>query len=263
MEVVDLWEFFSWWAKFIKIFSKKKSRLAPWMEENTQNLFALIKKSGVLCIPNIANVFPLLGGDNLGGCGAVRSKVQIKRFYHILNTIEFVGSFRMFMSTYSCHQVYYHSHRVSQPHCEASVRMKTHTPKSGNSESFGTPENSKLDCRSQNTLHWDVIYTVEKVLKCNCPKWSRMTHLDICSTSYGQKKGRESNWQFDSRPLTVRNRPNPGVFRWIATHCWKALEESYSFASDLIPIGGQSWELWAPKVPRVQTGTMGQKAIQM
>jgi hypothetical protein len=25
-----------------------------------------------------------------------------------------------------------------------------------------------------------------------------MTHLDICNTSYGKKKGRESNWQFDS-----------------------------------------------------------------
>jgi hypothetical protein len=34
-----------------------------------------------------------------------------------------------------------------------------------------------------------------------------MTHLDISNTSYGQKKGRESNWQFDSRPLKVKNRP--------------------------------------------------------
>ncbi len=30
-----------------------------------------------------------------------------------------------------------------------------------------------------------------------------MSHLDICNTSYGRKKGRESNWQFDSRPLKI------------------------------------------------------------
>ncbi len=70
-----------------------------------------------------------------------------------------------------------------------------------------------------------------------------MGHSDICSTSYGEKKGRESNWQFDSRPQKVENRPDPGVFRWNATHRWKALKESYKFASDLIPIGGQSEKL--------------------
>jgi hypothetical protein len=107
---------------------------------------------------------------------------------------------------------------------------ETHTPKSGNLESSETPKNSDLDCRGQNTSHWCVLYTIEKVLKCRCPKWPRMGHLDICSTSYGRKKGRESNWQFDSQPLEVGNRPDPGVCRWSATHCWKALEESYNFA---------------------------------
>jgi len=37
---------------------------------------------------------------------------------------------------------------------------------------------------------------------------------------------------------------------------WKALEDSYKFSSDLIPIRGLSRELWAPKVPRVQLGTV-------
>ncbi len=133
---------------------------------------------------------------------------------------------------------------------------ETHTPKSANLESSETPKNSKLNCRGQNNLHWCVIYTIEKVLKCRCPKWSRMSHLDIYNTSYGRKKGRESNWQFDSRPLKVRNRPDTGVCRWSATHLWKALEESYKFALDLIPIRGLSWELWAPKVPKVYTGTI-------
>jgi hypothetical protein len=70
------------------------------------------------------------------------------------------------------------------------------------------------------------------------------------------KKGRESNWQFDSRPLKVRNWPDSGVCRWSVTHHWKALEKSYKFSLDLIPIEGLNWELWAPKVPWVQTGTV-------
>jgi hypothetical protein len=53
-------------------------------------------------------------------------------------------------------------------------------------------------------------------VKCTCLKWPRMSHLDICSPSYGQKKGQESNWQFDSRPLKVGNRPLPDVYRWSA-----------------------------------------------
>jgi hypothetical protein len=133
---------------------------------------------------------------------------------------------------------------------------ETHTPKSGNLESFGTPEHSELDCRGQNTLHWSFFYTFGKVLKCRCPKWAHMNHLDICSTSYGQKKGWESNWQFDSRLLKVGNRPNLGVCRWSATHYWKAHEENYNFSLDLILIRGLRWELWASKILRVQTRTV-------
>jgi hypothetical protein len=143
---------------------------------------------------------------------------------------------------------------MSQPHFEASVRMRFALPKSENLESSGTPKNSELDCRGQNTSPWGVLHIIKKVLKCKCRKWPHMCHSDICNTSYGRKKGQESNWQFDSRPLKVRNRPDPGVCRWIATHYWKALEESYKFASDLVPIGGLSWELWSLKVPGVQTG---------
>jgi hypothetical protein len=34
---------------------------------------------------------------------------------------------------------------------------------------------------------------------------------------------------------------------------WKALEESYKIALDLIPIGGMSKKLWMPKFPGVQS----------
>ncbi len=120
---------------------------------------------------------------------------------------------------------------------------ETHFPKVGDLESSGPPELLELDNRGKNTLHWGVFYINGKVLKCRCPKWPRMSHLDICSPSYGQKKGWESNWQFDSRPLKVGNRPLPNVFIWSAMGHWKALEESYNFGSDLTPIGGRSQEL--------------------
>jgi len=123
-------------------------------------------------------------------------------------------------------------------------------------KSFGTLATSELDCRGQNTLPWSILYTVGKAFKCKCPKWPCMSHLDICSTSYGRKKGRESNWQFDSRPQKVGSQPDPNVCRWSATHRWKSLKESYKFASNLILIRGLSRELWVPKVPRVQIGTI-------
>jgi hypothetical protein len=86
---------------------------------------------------------------------------------------------------------------------------ETHTPKSGKLESSGTPENLELDCMGQNTSHCGVFDVIGNFLKCRCPKCPCMSHLDICSPSYGQKKGRESNWQFDSRLVKVRNQPNP------------------------------------------------------
>jgi len=137
-------------------------------------------------------------------------------------------------------------HSVTTPlwgKCEDETR----TPKSENLESSGTPKTLELDSRSQNTLPWSVLHTVGKVLKCKCRKWPHMSHSDICSTSYGQKKGRESNCQFDSRPLKVGNQSNPGVCKCNATHRWKALEENYKFAIDLILIRSLSQDYELPK----------------
>jgi len=119
-----------------------------------------------------------------------------------------------------------------------SVRMKLTLPKWGLGSPPGLPKLQSLIVGVKNTLHWGFLYIIGKLSKCRCRKWARMGHLDICSTSYGKKKGRESNWQFDSRPLKVGNRPNPSVCRSNATHRWKALKESYKFFSNLIPIGG-------------------------
>jgi hypothetical protein len=48
------------------------------MEEGTQHPLTQIGSRGVLWIPSIANVLPLLGGDNQGGYGVV-CKVQIEK----------------------------------------------------------------------------------------------------------------------------------------------------------------------------------------
>jgi hypothetical protein len=127
---------------------------------------------------------------------------------------------------------------------------ETHTPKSGNLESPGTPENSEFEFRGQNTLHWGFLYTIGKVLKCRCPKWPCMSHLDAWSSSYGQKKGRESNWQFDSRPLKVRNRPEFDVYRRSAT--WRRATRLLQTSSQL--------EVWARSYgcPKSQESKSGQ-----
>jgi hypothetical protein len=136
----------------------------------------------------------------------------------------------------------------------SSVGVKPNTWKSGDLESSGTPECLELDSKGKNTSHWGVLGVIGKVLKHRYRKWPRIGHLDICSPSYGQKKGRESNWQFDSRPLKVGNRPLPDVWFGSATWRWKDLDEGCNFGSDLVAIQLRSRELWQFKVPGVPPG---------
>jgi hypothetical protein len=70
-----------------------------------------------------------------------------------------------------------------------------------------------------------------------------MIHLSIYNTSYGQKKGRESKCQFDSRPLKVKNDLKLRVFGAHITYCWKALDESYNYSQNLTSIGGMHKKL--------------------
>jgi hypothetical protein len=118
-------------------------------------------------------------------------------------------------------------------------------------ESRWTPKTLESDCRGQTLMDYGVLYINGKLLKRRCLKWARIAHLDIWNTSYGQKKGRESNYQFDSRPLKVGNRPLSDVRFGSSTRRWKALNKSYNFASDHIAIGGLLAKLWGSKVPGV------------
>jgi hypothetical protein len=101
-----------------------------------------------------------------------------------------------------------------------SVGVKPNTPKVGDLESSGTPECLEFDNKAQNAAHWGVPCVIRKVLKCRYRKWPCIGHLDIYSPSYGQKKGRESAWQFDSRKQKVGNRPLPDVRIECATRHW-------------------------------------------
>jgi hypothetical protein len=114
-----------------------------------------------------------------------------------------------------------------------------------------TLESSERNCKGQNSLLWGVLYIIGKILKCRCLKWAHMAHLDIWNISYRQKKGQESNWQFDSRPLKLRNRPDLLGCRQRATYRWKALDENYNFALGYISIRGLFAKLWGSKVPGV------------
>jgi hypothetical protein len=97
-------------------------------------------------------------------------------------------------------------------------------------------------------MDWKFPYIIGNFLERRCLKCARMTHLDTLNISYGQKKGWESNWQFDSRPLKVGNRPDFLACRWCATYCWKALDKGYDFAWDIILIERLHTKLWTPKV---------------
>jgi hypothetical protein len=143
---------------------------------------------------------------------------------------------------------------VSQPYFGQVWGWSPTLGKSEDLESSGTPKCLEFNSKAQNTSHWGVLCVIGKFLKRRYRKWPRIGHLDICSPSYGQKEGRESNRQFDSWPLKVGNRPLPDIRFESATRRWKELDEGYNFGSELVAIRLCNRELWAPKVPGLHPG---------
>jgi len=80
---------------------------------------------------------------------------------------------------------------LSQPHFGQVWGWSPTLGKVGDLESSRTSECSELDRKGQNTSHWGVLGVVGKVLKRRYRKCPRIGNSDICSPSYGQKKGRE------------------------------------------------------------------------
>jgi hypothetical protein len=69
--------------------------------------------------------------------------------------------------------------------------------------------------------------------------------------SYGQNKGRESNYQCDFQPLKVRNLLDLLMCRWHVTYRWKLLDEGYKFALNLTLVEGLHKMLWVSKIAKV------------
>ncbi len=88
----------------------------------------------------------------------------------------------------------------------------------------------------------DVPYIIGKLLKPKCLKWARIVCLNIWNTSYGQKKG------WESQPEKVGNRPDLLSCKPRATYCWKALDKGYNFALDRTSIRSLFVKLWCSKV---------------
>jgi hypothetical protein len=123
-------------------------------------------------------------------------------------------------------------------------------------ESRWTSKTSESNCRGQTSMSCGVLYIIGKLLKLRCLKRACIAHLDIRNTSYDQKKGWESKYQFDSRPQKVGNRPDLLRCKGRAIYRWKDLNKSYNFASDHITIRGLLAKLWGSKVARVPFGAI-------
>jgi hypothetical protein len=123
-------------------------------------------------------------------------------------------------------------------------------------ESRWTPKTSKSNLRGQTSMFYGVLYIIEKLLERRYLKWACIANSNIWNTSYGQKKGWESNYQFDSWPQKVGNRPDLLNCRGRATYRWKALNKNYNSALDCITIRGLLAKLWGSKVARVPFGAI-------
>ncbi len=136
--------------------------------------------------------------------------------------------------------------------------MNPHTPKTTPTLGDGVPVDSRnfkerLQGSKPNGL-WHSLCHWKKLLERRCLKWAYIAHLDIWNVSYGQKKGRESNCQFDSRPQKVENWPDLLSCRGHATYRWKALNKSYNVTPNCTSIKGLLARLWGSKVVGVRAG---------
>ncbi len=132
--------------------------------------------------------------------------------------------------------------------------VNTHTPKATPTLKNEVPVDSqnfreRLQGSKLNGL-WRS-YIIGKLLERRCLKWARIAHSSIWNTSYGQTKGRKSNYQFDSRPQKVGNQPDLLSCMGRATYLWKALDKSYNFALDYTSIRGLLTKLWGSKIAGV------------
>jgi hypothetical protein len=132
---------------------------------------------------------------------------------------------------------------MSQPYFEKSVRIKFTLP---NWELGSLPGLPKLQSSiaGAKTPHIRAFFiSLENYQSVDVENGLATAIWTFATQVMAKRKVESQNWQFDSRPLKVGNRPDPDAYKWSATHRWKVFNESYKFALHLIPIGGLSKEL--------------------
>jgi hypothetical protein len=141
------------------------------------------------------------------------------------------------------------------PRMWENVREWAHTFPSGFTlwklETQWTFKSSNSNLKVQNSLDWKLPYIIINILRLRCLKCVCMIHLSTSNTSYGQKKGWESKCQFDPSPLKIRNHLKLRACRRSVIYHWRAFNNGYNFAIDLISIRGFHKKLLVSKVVEI------------
>jgi hypothetical protein len=128
------------------------------------DLFASLSSSWSFYLQTFTVVTLTLGSQPRQGVTRVRVKKETWESHHILPGMQRVWG-----------------HEPS--HSQVNSHVGSWSPQ-------WTSEFLECNCRGQNSLLRKVIYITGKLLKRRCQKWARISHLNICNTSYGQKKNR-------------------------------------------------------------------------
>ncbi len=91
------------------------------------------------------------------------------------------------------HGLAHNPHKVSQPYFGQVWGWNPTLGKSWDWSPSGLPKTQKTIWKTKTPCIEVFLVSLEKVLKRRYRKCPRILYLDICSPSYGQKKGRESN----------------------------------------------------------------------
>ncbi len=84
--------------------------------------------------------------------------------------------------------------------------------------------------------------TIKNFLKCRCLKCTCIVHLDLIWMSYDKKKGRKSNYKFDSRPPILWKQGSNEVWLERAIHHWKDILKGYNILSSYFQKKNFIWE---------------------
>jgi hypothetical protein len=150
---------------------------------------------------------------------------------------------------------------MSQPYFERVWGWDSHF-RNGTWESFEAFKTLKFNCKGQNTLPWGVFHIIGKLSKYRCQKWSRMNHLDICSTQIGNLTPDHLKLGIDSTPTCAgRVQHIVGKFSRRATSLLQTSPQSEVWAKsyDLT----KSWEFKPGQFRNSTLRVPGQKAIRV